>query len=566
MIVGIDLGTTNSLIAVWENNGPKLIPNAQGSFLTPSIISLDSRGNIVVGKPAVEPSGTHPQISLASFKRYMGTTKLLHLGKHTFRPEELSALVLKSLVRDAEIYLKTKITEAIITVPAYFNDVQRKATRLAGELAGLKVQRLLNEPTAAAIAYGLHNRDAETKFLIFDLGGGTFDVSIVELFSGIIEVHSSAGDNYLGGEDFTDKLEAYIQLELSKRFQIDCNALSPETRNQWRQYVQKLLHELSDKEEAKFSVTHEGKLIEISVTSDQFNQYVRPLMERIRAPLEKALRDARILPHQLDAVILVGGATRMPLIQQEVAKLFGKFPFSTLHPDEAIALGAAAQAAMKQRHQDLKDVVITDVCPFTLGTDVLDDESSGRLRFYPIIERNSTIPTSRVERLYTVYDHQTLIQIGIYQGESYQIEENVKIGEVAIAVPPRPAGEEAIDLRYTYDINGLLEVDVTVISTGRQQKLLINNHSHLLTEEEIAGSLEKLQHLKIHPREQTKNRQLLAELEHLFQLLKGEVREIAGAAIKKFNKTLDTQDPEEIMYAQEHVIELITSFKSAFEE
>lgn len=565
MIVGIDLGTTNSLIAVFEDNGPKLIPNSQGSFLTPSVISLDSNGNVVVGKPAIDQLNEHKQISLASFKRYMGTNKTLHLGKYVFRPEELSALILKSLIRDAEIYLKTKVTEAIITVPAYFNDVQRKATRLAGELAGLKVHRLLNEPTAAAIAYGLHNRNSETKFLIFDLGGGTFDVSIVELFSGVIEVHSSAGDNYLGGDDFTDLLEKDIQQNLAKTFQIHWNELNVETKTRWRHHVQMLLHELSEKNEAQFSVIHNERPIEMTVTSQDFQHCVRPLMERIRMPLERALQDARILPHELDSIILVGGATRMPIIREEVVKLFGKFPLFDLHPDHAVALGAAVQAAMKQRHQDLSDIVITDVCPFTLGTDVLEDKKSTQTRFFPIIERNSIIPTSRVERFYTMFDFQTAIEVGIYQGESYKIEENVKIGMLSISVPPRPAGEEAIDVRYTYDINGLLEVDVAVVSTGNQKKVLINNQSHHLTEDQIAGSLEKLKHLKIHPREQTENRQLLAELEQLYQLLKGYMREVVGEKISSFNKQLDRQDYNEIAIAQKSVAEFIASFKSVFD-
>lgn len=565
MIVGIDLGTTNSLIAVWEKEGPKIIPNLQGKNLTPSIVSLDSTGNIIVGKPVIEQLDAHHQLSLASFKRYMGTNKILHLGEHSFRPEELSALVLKSLIRDAEAYLKTKITEAIITVPAYFNDVQRKATRLAGELAGLKVERLLNEPTAAAIAYGLHNRDSETKFLIFDLGGGTFDVSIVELYCGVIEVRSSAGDNRLGGDDFTDLLVEHIQTILFRHFQIDWKKLSSATQTRWRHHVQALLHELSDKEVAKFSVKHEEKPIEFPVTRHEFVQCVQPLMERIRAPLEKALRDARILPHQLDSVILVGGATRMPLIGMEVAKLFGKFPFSTLHPDEAVALGAAAQAAMKQRHQDLKDVVITDVCPFTLGTEVIDRAGEDRLRFYPIIERNSTIPTSRVERLFTTCDHQTKMHVGIYQGESYKVDENVKIGELAVTVPPRPAGEEAIDIRYTYDINGLLEVDVTVVSTAKQKKLLIDNHSHQLKPAEILASLEKLKHLKIHPRDQAENRQHMAELEQLFELLKGEMREEVARMIQYFTKALESQELPAIAEARENVANFVDSFKSSFE-
>lgn len=564
MIIGIDLGTTNSLAAVWEENGARLIPNAEGKYLTPSIVSLDSAGNVVVGKSQVDQLDAHQQLSLASFKRYMGTNKILQLGDHSFRPEELSALIIKSLIRDAETYLNTKVTEAIVTVPAYFNDVQRKATRLAGQLAGIKVERLLNEPTAAAIAYGLQNLESETKFLIFDLGGGTFDVSIVELFSGIIEVRSSAGDNRLGGDDFADKLEELVQNELFKQFQIDFNKLNAETKVRFRHQIQLLLHTLSDKESALFSTTHDGKLIEITVSREQFNHCVQPLMERIRAPLEKALHDARILPHQLDSLILVGGATRMPLISQEVAKLFGKFPFSNVQPDTVVALGAAAQAAMKQRHQDLKDVVITDVCPFTLGTDIIDKQSPDGLRFFPIIERNMAIPTSRVERLVTTADYQKKMHVGIFQGESYRLDENVKIGEVVAIVPPNLAGEEAIDVRYTYDINGLLEVDVTTVSTGQQKKLLIDNHSHRLSESEILASLDKLKHLKIHPREKTENRQQIAELERLFEFVKGEQREDVAQMIQNFNKALDAQDLQLIKESRENVADFVSSFKSVF--
>lgn len=556
MIVGIDLGTTNSLIAVWEEGGAKLIPNAQGHLLTPSVVSLDDKGNVVVGRHASE------QHSLASFKRYMGTNKILHLGEHRFRPEELSALILKSLVRDAEAYLKMPVTEAVITVPAYFNDTQRKATYLAGELAGLKVERLLNEPTAAALAYGLHNREAETKFLIFDLGGGTFDVSIVELFSGVIEVCSSTGDNRLGGEDFTDVLQAYIVHELSPHTQV--NAADPRLRHQ----VQKLLHQLSDKEEVCF----QWDQAQIQVTRSQFEGLVKPLIERIKIPLEKALRDARIHPEQLDLVILVGGATRMPVIAQEAAKMFGKFPHSVLHPDEAVALGAAVQAALKQRHQDLQDLVITDVCPYSLGTDVLQGKSNQwhlasrgeSVRFLPIIERNTTIPTSCVKRLCTVVDHQTIVNIPIYQGESYNIDENIKIGELLVVVPPRPAGEETFDVRYTYDINGLLEVEVTVLSTGKKSTLTIDNQNHQLTPEEIAASLEKLKAIKIHPRDQLENRQIVAELENLFSLLKGEEREWLSEVIEQFYQALDTQDLETIKHAQKEASNCILACQNLF--
>ncbi len=563
MIVGIDLGTTNSLIAVWEEGKPKLIPNAQGKTLTPSVVSLDSAGNIVVGKAAIDQLDAHNQLSLANFKRYMGTNKILHLGPHSFRPEELSALILKSLIRDAEAYLNTKITEAVITVPAYFNDTQRKATRLAGELAGLKVERLLNEPTAAALAYGLHNREAESKFLIFDLGGGTFDVSIVELFSGVIEVRSSAGDNRLGGEDFTDALEGYLTHELFKRYQIDCSTFDPSAKTRMRHQVQMVLHQLSIKDEACFRL--DGP-VEIVVSATEFNACVEPLMERIKIPLAKALRDARILPEQLDLVILVGGATRMPLIGREVAKMFGKFPQLVLHPDEAVALGAAVQAALKERHEDVSDVVITDVCPYSLGTDVraYKHRTSSGVKFLPIIERNTTIPASRVERLVTASDYQTSLKIPVYQGESYNVEENIKIGELLITLPPAPAGEEAFDIRFTYDINGLLEVEVAIVSTGKKKIAVFNNQSHQLSEQEITASLEKLQSLKVHPRDQLENRKILAEMENIYSFFKGEEREMVSEEISRFQYALDTQDPEVIAEAREEAAEFISNYRMLY--
>jgi molecular chaperone HscC len=556
MIVGIDLGTTNSLIAVWEEGKPKLIPNSQGTFLTPSIISLDSSGNIIVGKP------TSNNPFLANFKRYMGTNKVLHLGPHSFRPEELSALVLQSLIRDAETYLKTKITEAVITVPAYFNDTQRKATRMAGQLAGLKVERLLNEPTAAALAYGLHNRDGESKFLIFDLGGGTFDVSIVELFSGVIEVRSSAGDNRLGGEDFTDALEQYLVHEMMKRHQIDYNGFDESQRTRMRQETQKVLHLLSGKDEVLFQF--DGT--EILVTVAKFNELVAPLMERIKIPLEKALRDARILPDQLDLVILVGGATRMPVIASEVAKMFGKFPQMVLHPDEAVGLGAAVQAALKEQHRDLADVVITDVCPYSLGTDVraYKNRHGSGTKFYPIIERNTTIPASRVERLVTTNDYQTQVLIPVYQGESYNVDENVKIGELSIALPRAKAGEEPFEVRFTYDINGLLEVEVTVVSTGIKKTALFSNQNHELSENEIKACLEKLQSLKVHPRDRIENRQVLAELENLYSFFKGEEREEIDEQISLFLSILETQDQEQIAEERLLALEFIETFQRLF--
>lgn len=544
MIVGIDLGTTHSLIAVWENHGPRLIPNIHGNTLTPSVVSLDPSGNILVGISALN------EHSIAHFKRFMGSHKIFHLGRHVFRPEELSALVIKSLIRDAEAYLGTSVTEAVVTVPAYFNDAQRKATRLAGELAGLKVERLLNEPTAAALAYGIHQRDSDSQFLVFDLGGGTFDVSIVELFSGIIEVRSSAGDNRLGGEDFTDMLDAHLASEVWNRYQINPQTLPKELQFAWRQAVRNTMHELSARQETQFRLELHEKTVEIEMTRARFNHIVQPLMVRLRRPLEQALRDARIHPGQLDSVLLVGGATRIPLVQTHVAEMFGKYPLSILSPDETVALGAGVQAALKQRSVEVSDVVITDVCPFSLGTEVIREDKGTELRFLPIIERNTTIPASRVERLYTVHDNQTCVSVGVYQGESFHVKDNVKIGEIEVNLSPRPAGEEGIDVRYSYDINGILEVEVTVVGSGRQKKLVINNQNHQLSESQIAASLEKLKGLKIHPRDQLENRKTVLQLESLFEFCRGIEREEVTGMLAHFNHALDSQDPQTIVEAK----------------
>jgi len=464
MIVGIDLGTTHSLISVWKEGKPLLVPNGNGEVMTPSVVGVDGDGNVVVG----EAARLCPD-AITNFKRYMGTNKVFRMGKESFRPEELSALILKGLIHDAEVFTGEKVTEAVLTVPAYFNNNQRKATHLAGQLAGLSVERLINEPTAAALSYGIHQKDEETTFLVFDLGGGTFDVSIVELFSGIIEVRSSAGDNFLGGEDFSGVLEGMIRAKIWEEHQIDPEKLSSEGRFILRRAAHDLKHALSVEEEACSVFELEGKKIEIPYSRKNFEIYSRPLLDRLRGPLEKALSDARIRPAELNAVILVGGATRMPLIQSEIAKMLGHFPNSSVHPDEAVGLGAGIQAALKERHEDVKDVVVTDVCPFSLGTAIVQKYSS-KTRFLPIIERNTTIPTSRTERLSTASDNQVKMNIDVYQGESFHLDENIKIGEFSVTVPSAPRGVEDVDVRYSYDANGLLEVEATVLSTKETKK------------------------------------------------------------------------------------------------
>lgn len=540
MIVGIDLGTTNSLIAVWKEKQPLLVPNRFGKVLTPSIVGVDEKGNILIGDAAREAS-----YSIANFKRYMGADKIFTLGNYQFRPEELSALILKSLICDAEAFLGEKIEEAVISVPAYFNDMQRKATRMAGKLANLKVERLINEPTAAALSYGLHQRETETKFLIFDLGGGTFDVSLVEIFSSIMEVRSSAGDNHLGGKDFSDVLEEAIKEKLWKERGIDHTQFDKATLSRLRIEIETLKNQLSKTFDAQLSLQLEAQSIEISISRQMFKTLSVPLLERLRKPVEQSLRDARIRPQELDAVILVGGATRMPMVQEEVAGMLGIFPQFTVNPDEAVALGTAIQAALKERHHDLKDVVVTDVSPFSLGISVCQEHNSDELRFFPIIERNTTIPTSKSKTVFSVYHNQKEMLIDVYQGESFRLEDNIKIGEFLIPLPPGPPGT-AVDVRYSYDMNGLLEVEATVLNTQKQKKILIKNQEFQLSEAEIEASIEKLKKLKIHPRDVHQNRILLIKLERLFEFCKGNERNDIATMIGHFHRALDSQETSRI--------------------
>jgi molecular chaperone HscC len=343
MIIGVDLGTTNSLVAVWRERKSELIPNALGHTLTPSCVSIDESGEILVGLAARDRMMTHPHHTLTAFKRYMGTQKELALAGKRFRPEELSALVLKSLKADAEAYLGEPVIEAIITVPAYFNDTQRKATRLAGELAGLTVARLLNEPTAAALAYGLHDRNAENQFLVFDLGGGTFDISILEMFSGVMEVRASAGDNHLGGEDFVTVLVEGFLDAARKESGIVWNKLSAHQQARIRAEAERVERALSKEEQVDFVYEDGEHKLTWTVTTETFEQLATPLLKRLRTPIERALRDAKLRVGDLDEIVLVGGATRMPIVHRLVAKMLGRFPRRDIHPDEAIAMGAGVQ-------------------------------------------------------------------------------------------------------------------------------------------------------------------------------------------------------------------------------
>jgi molecular chaperone HscC len=542
MIVGIDLGTTNSLVSAWIDGAPRLIPNALGAMLTPSCVGIDQDGSVLVGEAARERLQTHPGHTASLFKRYMGSARTVRLGDRDYRAEELSALVLRSLKADAEAALGMPVTEAIITVPAYFSDAQRKATRIAGELAGLRVERLLNEPTAAALAYGLHDAQGETQFLVFDLGGGTFDVSILEMFDGVMEVRASAGDNMLGGEDF-------VTLIAELAFQ---NGI-PEAARADAVFMQRLVaraekakRELGTQARAAFDISWGAGNARVELDPDTFEKLSQPLLTRLWRPIERALRDARIRAADLDNVVLAGGATRMPMIRSLVTRMFGRFPAMGQNPDEVVALGAAVQAGLKMKDKALDEMVMTDVCPYTLGTAISRRIEGGTRTdglYSPIIQRNTVVPVSRVQRYVPLDPGQSSIRIDVYQGESRLVRDNILLGEVTASLTPGPGHGEGVDVRFTYDVNGLLEVEVTVVATSETRRLVVQGHEGSLLPDDIARRLEALAALKVHPRDTLENRTLLARAERLYEQLLGQPRDQVGHMVLRFEQVLATQDP-----------------------
>lgn len=542
MIVGIDLGTTNSLVAIWENSGPRLIPNSLGEFLTPSCVSLDEDGTILVGRAARERLQTHPELTAAVFKRYMGSDKKIRLGKREFRAEELSALILRSLKEDVEAALGQPITEAIITVPAYFSDAQRKATRAAGQLAGLRVDRLLNEPTAAALAYGIHMRDADTRFLVFDLGGGTFDVSVLDLFEGVMEVRASAGDNVLGGEDFVLCLVDHF-FE-SNKIPVGLKT-DPLFMQRLTAQVETAKRVLSEAPNAAIRIAHNNAEYAMDIDEPLLERVCSVLLGRLRDPAERALRDANLRIAELDKVVLAGGATRMPIVRRLVARMFGRFPSCDINPDEVVALGAAVQAGLKMRDAALDEVVMTDVSPYSLGISVSMELADGTFssgHFDPIIERNTPVPVSRVKRYFPIKDFQKKLELNVYQGEARLAKDNIHLGTLNIKLPHSVRDDCGIDVRFTYDVNGLLQVEAAVLKTQDTHTLVIEGNPGMLSEEEIAERFVKLSELKIHPRDRIDHRTLLARAERLYQQLRGQEREWLGAQILSFEQTLESQD------------------------
>ncbi|EJX0630561.1 molecular chaperone HscC [Salmonella enterica] len=535
LAIGIDLGTTNSLIAVWQDGAAQLIPNKFGEYLTPSIISMDENKQILVGKPAAARKTSHPDKTAALFKRAMGSHTLWHLGEESFNAPELSSLVLRSLKEDAEDYLQQPIKDVVISVPAYFSDEQRKHTRLAAELAGLNAVRLINEPTAAAMAYGLHTQQ-NSRSLVFDLGGGTFDVTVLEYATPIIEVHASAGDNYLGGEDFTHLLLE----EVLKRWNLDKSLLTENDLAALYTCVETA--KCASDTPLRVNWLYQERALESSFYDDELESLWLPLLNRLRTPIEQALRDSRLKPEQIDSLVLVGGASQMPLVQRIAVRLFGKLPYQSYDPSTIVALGAATQAACRLRHEDVEEVILTDICPYSLGVEVNQRGVSGV--FSPIIERNTTVPVSKVETYSTMHPEQDSICVRVYQGESHKVKNNILIDSFDVTLKPN-GHIQSIDIRFSYDINGLLEVDV-LLEDGKSESRVISHNTASLTPQQIAASRERLQALKIYPRDMLINRTFKAQFEEQWSRALGDEREMLGEIITDFDAALLSNDMQRV--------------------
>jgi len=502
-IIGIDLGTTNSVVAVMEGKEAKVIPNPEGNRLTPSVAAFTDKGETLVGEPARRQAVTNPKRTVSSIKRFMGRrhnevaseekivpyqivggpqdyVKVGIDGKE-YTPPEISAMTLRKLKESAEAYLGHKVNKAVITVPAYFNDAQRQATKDAGQIAGLEVARIINEPTAASLAYGLDKKKAE-KIAVFDFGGGTFDISVLEVADGVFRVISTNGDTHLGGDDIDDCLINYVADEFKKEQGID---LRQDTMalQRLQEACEKAKKELSSAQSTDINlpfITADAtgpKHLQMNITRSKFEQLVDHLVERCRGPVQKALEDAKLKPSEIDEVVLVGGSTRIPKVQELVKSIFGKEPHKGVNPDEVVAVGAAIQGGVLAG--DVKDVLLLDVTPLTLGIETLGHVMT------PLVERNTTIPTERKQIFSTADDNQTAVTVRVFQGERKMAPDNRLLGEFNLeGIPPAPRGVPQIEVKFDIDANGILNVSAKDLGTGKEQTVRIEQSSGL-SEEEI---------------------------------------------------------------------------------
>ena len=507
-VVGIDLGTTNSLVAQMrpdQSGRPEIIANEAGKRLTPSIVGLDKHDQIHVGDTAKNQLVAMPDRTVAEVKRLMGSPAKVRLGAREYTPQEISAFILKRLKDDAERALGGSVAEAVITVPAYFTDAQRQATKDAGELAGFRVDRILNEPTAAALAYGLDHLDKEQFVLVYDLGGGTFDVSVLEMFEGVLDVKASAGNNHLGGGDFDRAVAEWLAREFEAAHGIDLRK-DVKAMVRLKQAAEQAKMELSSLTVTTImlpfiAIANRGAPSRCrsrsSCRARELEELIGPMIRSTLEPVESALRDAKLDKSRITDVVLVGGSSRIPLVQALLAEHFGKEARRGVNPDEAIALGAAVQAGLKSGAISTeRGIMITDVCPFTLGVEVVASTGSQRMggMFSPIIPRNSTVPVSRTEVYSTTADQQRIVDIKVYQGESRLVKNNTFLDSYSIdGIPPAPAGHEKVAITFTYDVNGILNCKTKIVSTGKEALLVVDKSAQRMSEGDKGKARERLE-------------------------------------------------------------------------
>ena len=557
-MIGIDLGTTNSLATYIDDNGEiQFVKNEYGNILIPSVVGIDENDDIIVGELAKERRMMNAGETASNFKRRMGTDAKIKVKNRTFDAQMLSSFVLKHLKENAEKQLNEKINRAIISVPAYFNDKQRRDTKMAAELAGLTVERLINEPTAAALSLGSNILNQNLKFIVLDLGGGTFDVTLLETFENIMDVISISGDTMLGGEDFTTKIcEIFL-----KNIELAITDLSRDERTKLYTKADRA-KKLISLRDVEIELEIKGKNYKSEITQKDFREAVKPLLVKMKAAIDKALQDGNTDAREIEKVVLVGGAVKLGIIEEFTEKYFHKMRGEKIYfssenfiennklvsivadPDTVVAYGVGIAVGMKERNKMFKERILTDVCPFTLGTELVGN------RFAPIIPRNTTVPTSKSEYFYTIDDYQDKVNVGIYQGESLNIDDNLFLGNFLIDVPRNIAGKEAINVRFTYDINGILEVEATVVSTGlKKSKLIVNGD---LSEEEKNEKIKMLEEIKIQSENKNKDKLLLERANRIYaEIVNTEIRNHISDYLENYKMVVATGDRIRIQKAKE---------------